>query len=347
MKRKNRNGVSAVDVIVTIVVLVALVALLLPAVQPTCTSNRRSQCKNNLKQIGLALMNYHEVARTLPPGWVVSATEGKSNGFGWGMMILPYLDQAPLFKKLNSKRPLADPHSDNSMLAATIVTVYRCPDDRGDEQSESRWLPLIGTTNYVGNFGVGIPSTYSSIEDSSGNRLHTRFVQGIFGANTKIRIRDCKDGMSNVVLVGERRLPIAGTDWPLGKVEGNFNSYWAGLPNVEKMSPLTVVATVTGGSPELCDEDDALNMHGDLNGLLSESRRHLLPFFAINRNSKGEELVEVDRSSPVTAGFSSWHTGGCQFVLGDGTVRFISENIDPIIFANMMRRSDGETLGEF
>lgn len=153
--------------------------------------------------------------------------------------------------------------------------------------------------------------------------------------------------MSNIVLAGERRLPKAGMDWPFGKVEGHFNSYWAGIPNIEKMSPLAIVATATGGSPERCQQDDALNRSGNLNGLLTQTGRHTLPLFAINRNVKGEPLRSADQSNPVTAGFSSWHTGGCQFVLGDGTVRFISENIDPIVFANLMRRSDGQVLGEF
>ena len=148
------------------------------------------------------------------------------------------------------------------------------------------------------------------------------------------------DGMSNVVLVGERRLLKAGTDWPPGKVEGSFNSYWAGIPNIDNVSPLAIVATATGGSPELCEEGDALNQSGNLNGLLTKAGRHTLPLFAINRNAKGETLHKGD-DRHVTAGFSSWHTGGCQIVLGDGTVRFVSENIDSLIFTNLMRRSDG------
>jgi hypothetical protein len=281
MKRKNRNGVSAVDVIVTIVVLVALVALLLPAVQPTCTSNRRSQCENNLKQIGLALMNYHDVHSTLPPRWVASETKDQSSGFGWQMQILPYFDQAPLFKKFDSRQKLNDEKGQNSVLAATILPATRCPSDDGEDKAESRWVQSVGTTNYVGNFGVGIPSTFSTVDGSTGKLLPPQCLQGILGPNSKVRIRDCKDGMSNVVLAGERRLPKPGSDWPFGKVEGNFNSYWAGIPNVDKMSPLAIVATATGGSPELDGQSDPLNRSGNLNGLRPQTGRRTLPLFAI------------------------------------------------------------------
>lgn len=186
MKRKNRNGVSALDVIVTILILLALAALLIPAGgRSSREAAPRSQCKNNLKQIGLALMNYHDVQNTLPPGWVASEIRDQSSGFGWHMQILPYFDQAPLFKKLNSKRPLADAHCDNAMLVSTILTASRCPSDDGDDQAKSRWLPSIGTTNYVGNFGVGIPSTYSSMDGSTGKLVDPRNLQGDSGSEFK------------------------------------------------------------------------------------------------------------------------------------------------------------------
>ena len=103
MTRKNRNGVSVLDVIVTIVVLVALAALLIPSGTRSRPTARRSQCKNNLKQIGLALMNYHDVHRTLPTGWVASGTKDQSSGFGWNFQILPFFDQVPLYRKIRHK----------------------------------------------------------------------------------------------------------------------------------------------------------------------------------------------------------------------------------------------------
>tara|TARA_R110002072_G_scaffold13481_3_gene56969 strand:- start:38489 stop:39538 length:1050 start_codon:yes stop_codon:yes gene_type:complete len=349
MRSRNRNGLTLVEVVVTILILLVLAALLLPATRRTRESARRSQCKNNLKHIGLSLMNYHDVHRTLPPGWVASEAKGQSSSFGWNFQILPYFDQAPLFKKFDSNAKLGDPQSDNPQLAASILSATRCPTDRGIDQAMSRWIPKLGTTNYVGNFGVGLPTTDSMLDSSEGELVDPQHCQGIFGQNTSVSIHDVHDGMSNVILVGERRMSENAGEWSAGRVEGNFNSYWAGIPNVDAVSPLVVVATSTGGLTERTPEEiesktGELPVKGNIPGLQSPASRKSLPFFGINRDVRGEPLGLSDR---VTAGFSSWHTGGCQVVLGDGTVRFLHENIDPTIYTNLMRRSDGQTLGEF
>lgn len=354
MHSRNRKGLTALDVVVTIVVLLVLAALLIPAVNrgghPGAA--RRSQCKNNLKQIGLALMNYHDVHRTFPPGWIVSETPGASSGFGWGYQILPFFDQAPLFKKFNPKARLSDAASGNDKLAATVLSVMRCPSDKGPDQVASRSMPLLGTASYVGNFGIGMPTSWSRLDESQRKLADPRAVQGVLGGNTKVRIRDVKDGMSNVILAGERRLSINGVEWPDGKLGGQFNSYWAGLPDVETVSPLSIVATGTGGEfesalPATPEEWTGLPLVGNLEAVATEEGRKRLPYFGINRDIRGMPLKSSDGVSAVTGGFSSWHTGGAQVVLGDGTVRFLSENIDPTILTNLMRRSDGKTLGEF
>lgn len=355
MQHRNRNGLSALDVVVTIVILLVLAALVLPMVyqqQIGCGTGRTSRCRNNLKQIGLALFNYHEVHRTFPPGWIISEKKNESSGFGWGYQILPFFDQAPLFKKFNPKVPLSDSVSGNDKLAATILTAMRCPSDQGPDQVASRWIPELSTSNYVGNFGIGIPASFSRLAESKGKIADPRYVQGVLGGNTRIRIRDVKDGMSNVVLAGERRLPNSGADWRVGDIQGKFNSYWVGLPNVRSASPLAIVATATGGEFEGTKRDENGNwthlpLVGNVSDAFTAEGVRRLPLFQINRDVRGMPLETSEGDRPVTAGFSSWHTGGAQVVLGDGTVRFLSENIDPTILTNLMRRSGGETLGDF
>src|SRR4051812_6730319 len=93
-----KRGFTLIELLVVIAIIAVLIALLLPAVQQAREAARRSQCKNNLKQIGLALHNYHDTANTLPPGWIGDPTGSNAgNRWGWGTMILPYLDQAPLY----------------------------------------------------------------------------------------------------------------------------------------------------------------------------------------------------------------------------------------------------------
>ena len=351
MHSRNRSGLTMLDVAVTLVVLLVLAALLIPTVSRRGSggASRRSQCKNNLKQIGLALMNYHDVHKAFPPGWIASETKDQSSGFGWGYQLLPYYDQQPLFEKFDRNCKLSDKASGNADLAGTILTAMRCASEQGPDQATSNWMPLLGTTNYVGNFGVGIPITWSQLPESKGRLVNSGDFQGILGPNSRIRIRDVKDGMSNVVLVGERRLSEDGVDWSVGSVEGRFNSYWAGIPNVDAVSPLAIVATATGGVFEGSIKDENGNwsgvpLVGNIDVVTTEEGRKRLPYFQINHDVHGGPLRSLNG---VTAGFSSWHTGGAQFVLGDGTVRFLSENIDPIVFTNLMRRADGKTLGEF
>src|SRR5205809_2892375 len=102
-----RSAFTLIELLVVIAIIAVLVALLLPAVQQAREAARRSQCKNNLKQIGLALQNYHSSANRFPPGYVAGATyPATSNGWGWSAMILPYLDQAPLYRKINFGLPV-------------------------------------------------------------------------------------------------------------------------------------------------------------------------------------------------------------------------------------------------
>ena len=114
-RSSSRSGFTLIELLVVIAIIAILIALLLPAVQQAREAARRSECKNKLKQIGLALHNYHETSGAFPSGWIgVDRASGNQdfeghNGFGWGVMILPQLDQAPLFKKFNKNLALVDP----------------------------------------------------------------------------------------------------------------------------------------------------------------------------------------------------------------------------------------------
>ena len=360
MPKRAKKGFTLIELLVVIAIIAILIALLLPAVQQAREAARRSQCKNNLKQIGLALMNYHDAARALPPGVVHTNVNGQNN-FGWTTMILPYFDQGPLFKKFNSKLLVNNPGTgtvsapqanSNAFLNQTILTAARCPSDVGDEQLDDGTVGIVGTSNYMGNFGVGEPTIASP--GTAANSLHPRYLQGILGPNSKVRIRDCKDGMSNVILVAERRMPRNCSNWGAAVAPGNEGQYcsvWAGplgatLAADEAIK--SILATTTLGNVEDVDPvTGSLIQSGNIVGARPAANTGAAPALVkINRTLGNLTLSDV-RQDTVTVGFSSWHTGGCQAVLGDGTVRFLSENIDGTIYTNLSRRSDGRTLGEF
>ena len=130
-KLPDRRGFTLIELLVVIAIIAILIALLLPAVQQAREAARRSVCQNNLKQIGLALHNYHDVHRTFPPGWIgvesgVVNFEGES-GFGWGAFILPYVDQAPLYQSFDFDESMV--HAMNLSKLKQTLSVYLCPSD--------------------------------------------------------------------------------------------------------------------------------------------------------------------------------------------------------------------------
>ena len=206
-KRRSR-GFTLIELLVVIAIIATLIALLLPAVQMARAAARRTQNRNNLKQVGLALHNYHEVYGLFPAGWIGLAggavdVEG-DNGFGWATMILPYIDHQPLFDDFDFKLPITDPA--NVPMARTYLPVYRNPSDTGpndwkieDELMPGTVLATLSTSNYVGVFGT------RELEDCEGMAPGTQCTSdGVFYHNSRTKIRDILDGTSNTFVVGER-----------------------------------------------------------------------------------------------------------------------------------------------
>ena len=375
-----KKGFTLIELLVVIAIIAVLIALLLPAVQQAREAARRSDCKNKLKQIGLALHNYEETHKVFPPG-VVKTVNASNSAFGWGTYILPFLDNAPLFKKFNTNDTIASVA--NLAFVSTVLPAYRCPSDVGESQAAvttpaSTW----GTTNYVGNFGIGIPvlqeptaGTYTATETA-------KQVHGMFGQNTRTRIRDVRDGVTNVVFVLERRMPRSGQAWSGNlTTDGTFNSFWAGDPDTTSATGAgladilgsTSLNPTAGGyfaaAGYACNGnysgaggswvDDAsavapapvggtgVQCSGATGALPTAGSAYNVPF-KINKLSGNTGLAltgaNVDK---VSAGSNSYHPGGTQVMLGDASVRFVSDSIDVGTWINLSRRNDGKTLGEF
>lgn len=350
MEAQDRQGLTLLDVIVVLIIVMVMAALFLPAVRPGRQAARRSDCKNRLKQIGIALHTYHETHGRFPPGWVAvrgpQSGEFETSAYGWGTYILPFLDQAPLYKQ-GIDFQAADPSFQAQALsekkfAGTVLPAYRCPSCVGDAINSTSSIPTIGTTNYLANFGVGIPEYQHD----------PAFMQGLFGQNSSVRIRDIKDGTTNVILVGERSQPRTARHWTPGQLDGAFHSFWSGLPR--GTNPLAIVITATdgrlpqAGSPEAEQRgadmaSDLLNPVGPLNGTAGQVA--VLKTLKINKLRDGTALTNPDRS--VSGSVSSYHPGGTHVLLGDGSVRFISDSLATHTYINLMRRADAQVLGEF
>jgi type II secretory pathway pseudopilin PulG len=283
-----------IELLVVIAIIALLVALLLPAVQQAREAARRSQCRNNLKQIGLALHNYHDAQSVIPCGWI-GVTNGQpdvngASGWGWGAMILPHVDQGALWNSLNFKVPLAN--AANSGARTTFLPVYRCPADVGPTQwtinAAGTTTPLVtlAGASYAAVFGT------AEVDDCNGQPPGVPCASdGPFHLNSRIRFADITDGLSNTLLAGEHQTRQA----------AGWLYTWAGVAGGGDNAIVRVIA----------DTDVPPN----------------------------HDLVRMDE-------FASYHTGGAQFVLGDGSVRFIGNSIDVGVYRAAATRAGGEAAHE-
>ncbi len=336
--RSPRRGFTLIELLVVIAIIAILIALLLPAVQQAREAARRTQCRNHLKQIGLALHNYLDVFGSLPPGVVHNRNDigdlpnddddGTAGtyfgGYGWGAFILPYLDQAALYNSLQVNavsldtllRSTANPAQS---LTKTPLAIYRCPSDTGpDWNTERAWTNpykaffnnqpvFMATANYIGLSG----SRWSRPIQWINTR---RDPFGSFWGDSAVAIRDFIDGTSNTFVVGER-------DWEQG-LAGN----WLGQRNY--------------------------NGNGIIGG-----RQNL----AILNVKINDPALQPNGVPVASRGFSSLHAGGAHFLFADGRVQFLSENIEfnnaqpnqqspnnnTGLYQRLGRRNDGLTLGEY
>jgi len=212
MRRRPYPAFTLVELIVVIAVIGILVALLLPAVQMARESARATSCKNNLKQIGLALHNYHDLQGQLPAGWIADSPEGIP-GWGWASAILPHMEQEPLDLQIRRDLPIEDAY--HQAVRVTVVKNYLCPSDGtrpkifqigtggfpGDDVDEASPLFSVARSNYVGVFGT------FELEDapSAGD--------GVFFHNSEVLFASIADGLSNTFLVGERDARLGGSVW--------------------------------------------------------------------------------------------------------------------------------------
>lgn len=295
-----RTGFTLIELLVVIAIIAILIALLLPAVQQAREAARRAQCKNNMRQIGLALHLYHDTAQVFPPGWLgvtngVQDPEGE-NGFSWGTLILSNLDQGPLYNQFDFRLPMdAAPNRD---LLQTRLQVFRCPSDPAQQtypmEDRNGTAITMATANYAGVFGtVELHGCENDPGDAPVNTQGQCISDGAFYHNSRVNLAQFRDGTSNTLIVGERTTFIDGSD----RIYGT----WSGaLPEVEE-----AVARVLGHATH-----------------------------PPNENEHPED-------------FGSAHSGGANFVMADGHVAFISENIAEATFQALATRGGGESVGEF
>src|SRR5262245_503532 len=211
-----RRGMTIVELLAVLAIVAVSLALGLPTIQHSIQDARRLQCKNNLKQLGLALHNYHEAYRAIPPGWISrDGTPGTGARSGWQVAILPFVDQAPLYNQIDFQLPSPiEVDGKPVALFQTPLPLYRCPVDPTPATNPLRGE--YGTSNYSGNYGHVPPPRLRALGMSDfwpGAVEAPMKSRGIFARNSSLRFADIVDGMSNTIMVGERGISSGAGIW--------------------------------------------------------------------------------------------------------------------------------------
>ncbi|MEX1042426.1 MAG: DUF1559 domain-containing protein [Pirellulaceae bacterium] len=307
---RSQLGFTLVELLVVIAIIGVLVALLLPAVQQAREAARRMSCQNNMKQIGLAMHNYHDTFLSFPSGFLVESSRSVPT-FGWQVELLPFIEQDNIYQALNpTRRRLGDIYSASSSvedraLLQTPIPAYRCPSDVTSDLNDL--LPFgspehfdVATSNYV---AVAGPGGMGSIGGAvvNGERVYID-IGGMFWGNSSVKMRDVTDGTSNTLAIGER-------DGSPSRVSGETYkaSNWPGVGRIDNINYLY--------------------------------HSHTLGSFPINFDF-------ALAGSPENMGkqCSSLHPGGALFVRADGSSHFISETVPEALYRNLTQRNDGNVV---
>ena len=344
LKRQSR-GFTLIELLVVIAIIAILIALLLPAVQQAREAARRTQCKNNLKQIGLGIHNYESTYSRFPSAGEYTDNASIDRRFfpvSLYVAILPFVEQANIYSQWNmSYHYTNSANSTNAALAKKVVPGYICPSNSITQIDAQGY----GTADYM-------PIAYTDIDPITGARNPSvagvalnADSNGALGACRKMS--DSTDGTSNTMLVIEDAGRQTGASGKADITSVKFIGGSRGYDSTQLYAAADVAPGVPGGvfsAPNRwADQDGGSGVSGAGN-FPSETK-------IINNNStpKGGPagcLWRVNNCGPNDEPFSQ-HTGGCQAVLGDGSVRFLSENLDRQIIRRLSNPQDGEVLGEF
>ena len=335
--RRNR-GFTLIELLVVTAIITVLIALLLPAVQQARESARRAQCKNNLKQIGLALHNYESSHSCLPPGRV-----GFPMTFSSLAAILPYVDGGNLYNLIDFNKaptyvePPVAPYSQNVVAAMTKIPMYLCPSDFGSVEGNS-----YASTNYVACTGSGASVAARYIRKGDGVMMDVKL-----GGLT--RFRDIIDGMSSTVAFGEQTLGngYAAGGNGTGSIPGSTSPVDPRLQVLKLSTAQNDALTGTDPSPTNCVVGAAGSWSGIRGAKWMDGHYgNSLYNHALSPNSLKFDCGNTSNNAGLTAARSR-HTGGVHILLCDGSTRFVSDNIDMVTWQAIATKSGGDVIGDF
>jgi prepilin-type N-terminal cleavage/methylation domain-containing protein len=327
-----RSGFTLIELLVVMAVIGVLVSILLPAIMQAREAANRSQCQNNLKQLGIALHNYHDVHATFPVG----ARAQRGIGPSWMVGILPYLDQGALFQQFdmdspNNGWPAGPPppigSRNGTLLNGKTIPGYWCPSS-GLPQYATSGTSSFQLSSYVGIAGAtnedGFPAKRVTTCCITGGNNGQISADGVLIPNSSVRIGDLTDGASNVLLVAEASDYSLDSTGARKRTDGAFNNSWA------------TGTSATGTPPSYLGSSAAAPPPPSYN----------ITTIRYVPNCGYSKAGIFDNHGPNNP-INSAHRGGLNILLGDGVVKFISENLFINTLKGLAVRDDASPLGEF
>jgi prepilin-type N-terminal cleavage/methylation domain-containing protein len=328
--RKGRVGFTLIELLVVIAIIAILIALLLPAVQQAREAARRTQCKNQFKNIALALFNYHDTATVFPYGAIGPGTCNSApytrvvNQKGW-VQVLPYLDQAPLYNQFNASLPAGDFNAAGGTLVGTAANandaivsrslpIFLCPSDSNDThyRPTSTNYNISAVSQTISRFAAYTNYDFNIWRNCTPFDQQARNTRRAFGLHTCSQIRDFTDGTSNTVMLSET----------VRNVYDGVAPSWGVYKHV----------------------GDGVDFG------------HATQYRQINEwgcCAWSTPTWQQAGVTPTPGRLGEWgspgsmHVGGCHVALGDGSIRFIGENIDATTRVRLGLIADNTTVGEF
>jgi prepilin-type N-terminal cleavage/methylation domain-containing protein len=344
--KRHRSGFTLIELLVVIAIIAVLVALLLPAVQQAREAARRSQCKNNLKQIGLAIANYEGAYKVYPFG------KGASYGFlgapvyaRWSQhaMLLPHMDQGPLYNSLNFNNPpdtpgmagavpfmpaYTSPGGVNTQGSQTVVPLFLCPSDLTPS------LAWQGENNYCGNQGTWLCDR-GSVAAGPADTNPNETSQGVFFYLSRVRPSDVTDGLSNTAFFSEKM-----------RGDGNVNPKTDLFAIQHQTSLANLYSTCMAVDP---NSVLPLTSRWGASWVMGENcctqYNHVATPNSYSCAGIGFPGTMTNMAMQVSA--SSRHIGAVNLLMGDGAVRTASANVDLGVWRSIGTRNGGEVVSEF